>query len=120
MTKSVKLCQLDELVDGESKGFDPFGKGRDTVLVVRRGKRLYGYRDVCPHYGDTPMAWRKDAYLNADKTRIVCYAHGAQFDIKTGACTLGPCLGQSLQAVTVLEDDNAQVCLQYTDAEDYN
>jgi nitrite reductase/ring-hydroxylating ferredoxin subunit len=45
------------------------------------------------------MAWRKDAYLNAARDRIVCHAHGAQFDIATGACLLGPCLGQSLTPV---------------------
>jgi nitrite reductase/ring-hydroxylating ferredoxin subunit len=95
----VFLCRLDEIPDGASRGFDPYGEGRDTVLVVRRGGRVHGWRDACPHYGDTPMAWRKDAYLNADGTRIVCAAHGAQFDIATGICTLGPCLGQGLQPV---------------------
>jgi nitrite reductase/ring-hydroxylating ferredoxin subunit len=29
----------------------------------------------------------------------VCYAHGAEFDIATGQCLLGPCLGQSLDPV---------------------
>ena len=43
----------------------------------------------------------KDAYLNAARDRIVCAAHGAQFDIATGICTLGPCLGQRLQPVAL-------------------
>jgi nitrite reductase/ring-hydroxylating ferredoxin subunit len=47
------------------------------------------------------MAWRKDEYLNAARDRIVCAAHGAQFDIETGVCTLGPCLGQRLQPVAL-------------------
>lgn len=95
------LCRLDDIPDGDSRGFDPWGDGRDTVLVVRQGLRVHAYRDTCPHYGSTPMAWRKDAYLNGDRSRIVCSAHGAQFDIATGICTLGPCLGQSLEAVAV-------------------
>jgi nitrite reductase/ring-hydroxylating ferredoxin subunit len=45
---------------------------------VRRGEQLHAWRDACPHFGDTPMAWRKDAYLNGDATRIVCHAHGAR------------------------------------------
>ena len=45
------------------------------------------------------MAWRKDAYLNAAGDRIVCAAHGAQFEVDTGRCTLGPCLGESLTPV---------------------
>ena len=90
------LCQGIDIPDGASRGFDPLGEGRDTMFVVRRGGRVYGWRNACPHYGDTPMAWRKDAYLSADGTRIVCSAHGAQFVVETGVCTLGPCLGRSL------------------------
>ena len=105
------LCRLEDIADGASRGFDPWNEGRDTVLVVRRGVRVHGWRDACPHYGTqygpVPMAWRKDAYLNGDGTRIVCAAHGAQFDILTGICTLGPCLGQRLQPVAlVLTLDN--------------
>jgi nitrite reductase/ring-hydroxylating ferredoxin subunit len=47
------------------------------------------------------MAWRKNAYLNAAHTHIVCSGHGAQFEIATGLCTLGPCFGESLTAVPV-------------------
>jgi nitrite reductase/ring-hydroxylating ferredoxin subunit len=97
----VFLCRDDELEEGESRGFDPWNEGRDTVLLVRHGGEVHGWRDACPHHGGTPMAWRKDAYLNYDRNRIVCAAHGAQFDIVSGACLLGPCLGQSLQRVSL-------------------
>jgi nitrite reductase/ring-hydroxylating ferredoxin subunit len=102
----VFLCRLDDLPDGGSRGFDPAGTGQDTVLVVRRGDAVHGWRDACPHHGGTPLAWRKDAYLNAARDRIVCAAHGAQFDIGTGICTLGPCLGQRLQPVELDVRDN--------------
>jgi nitrite reductase/ring-hydroxylating ferredoxin subunit len=98
----VLLCREDELAEGESRGFDPWNEGHDTVLLVRYGGSVHGWRDACPHHGGTPMAWRKDAYLNADRTRIVCAAHGAEFDIETGVCTLGPCLGQRLQPLTLV------------------
>lgn len=98
----IFLCRLDALPDGGARGFDPWRAGQDSVLLVRRGERVFGWRDACPHHGGTPMAWRKDAYLNADRTRIVCAAHGAQFDIESGACTLGPCLGQKLEAVALV------------------
>jgi nitrite reductase/ring-hydroxylating ferredoxin subunit len=109
--RAVRLCRADEIREGQSRGFDPWHEGQDTVLVVRRHGVLYGWRDACPHHGGTPMAWRKDAYLNADGTRIVCAAHGAQFDIATGVCTLGPCLGQSLQRVelAVSADSNIEI-----------
>jgi nitrite reductase/ring-hydroxylating ferredoxin subunit len=93
------LCRLDDLPDGGSRGFDPDRRGRDVLFVVRQGQKVHGWLDACPHIDGAPMAWRKDAYLSADRSRIVCHAHGAQFDIATGACLHGPCKGQSLTAV---------------------
>ena len=106
---AVFLCRLDDLPDGGSRGFDPWREGQDSVLLVRQGECVHGWRDACPHHGGTPMAWRKDAYLNAAGDRIVCAAHGAQFDIETGACTLGPCLGQSLQAVELIVTKHQEI-----------
>ena len=97
------LCHIDDVPDGTSRGFDPFDQGQDTVLVVRKGAQTHVWADSCPHH-ETPMAWRKDAYLNAAGDRIVCAAHGAQFEVDTGRCTLGPCLGQFLRPVAVLRD----------------
>jgi len=93
------LCRFDELEDGHSRGFDPLGEGRDTMFVVRRGERLYAYRNLCPHYDRARMAWRKNEFLNADRTRIMCGAHGALFEIESGDCKIGPCRGQRLTPV---------------------
>ena len=108
----MRLCHLDDLPDGASRGFDPRATGRDTLFVVRRGRRLDAYVNACPHHG-TPMAWRKDAYLDGTGRHIVCAAHGAQFDIATGLCTLGPCLGESLTPVNVQIHHNGEVHLAH-------
>ena len=59
------------------------------------------------------MPWRENAYLNHDATRIVCAAHGAQFDIDTGQMLAGRGLGQVLQPVAILftTDEKVQVRL---------
>ena len=106
------LCRADDLAEGQSRGFDPWREGHDTVLLVRHGGRVYGWRDACPHHGGTPMAWRKDAYLNADRSRIVCAAHGAQFDIASGVCTLGPCMGQSLKRIDIVTTTQQEILIQ--------
>lgn len=98
--QTVRLCHLDDLPDRGSRGFDPHAAGHDTVFLVRRGQSVWGWVNACPHYG-TPMAWRKDAYLNAAGDRIVCAAHGAQFEVDTGLCTLGPCVGDTLTPVSL-------------------
>jgi nitrite reductase/ring-hydroxylating ferredoxin subunit len=105
------LCRHADVTEGESRGFDPLDEGRDTIFAVRKSGRLYAYRDACPHYGDTPMAWMKDRYVNADCTRIVCFAHGAEFDVTTGECQVGPCLGQRLEAVEITVTDEGNVFL---------
>ena len=84
------------LADGQARGHAALG-----IFVVRHRGQVHAWRDACPHYGSTPLAWRRDAYLNADASRIVCAAHGAQFEPDTGLCTLGPCLGQSLTRVVL-------------------
>ena len=104
------LCHASEVTEGAARGFALSGQ-RQKVIVLCLGGRLHGWRDACPHYGTSPMAWRKDAYLNAERDRIVCSAHGAQFDIDTGACTLGPCLGQSLTALPWTLNDNDEIYL---------
>ena len=98
-SEALRLCRLDELADGRSKGFDPLGEGRDTMFVVRRENEVFGYRNACPHYDFARMAWRKDEYLNADHTRIQCGAHGALFRIEDGLCVIGPCVGEALTPV---------------------
>lgn len=101
LASELVLCRLTDLVEGRSKGFDPLREGRDTMFVVLKAGRVHAWRNACPHYDHARMAWKKDEFLNGDHSQIQCFAHGALFDIKTGACTLGPCLGQSLTPVPV-------------------
>ncbi|MFH1797599.1 MAG: Rieske 2Fe-2S domain-containing protein [Pseudomonadota bacterium] len=96
-----ELCRLDDLAEGEARGFEVAGLNRKVILVRRRAK-VFAWRDACPHYpAGTPMAWKTDAYLTGDRSRLTCHAHGAQFDIETGECVSGPCLGQLLTPVPV-------------------
>jgi nitrite reductase/ring-hydroxylating ferredoxin subunit len=109
MNHSVPLCHVDDLPDRSSRGFDPARTGRDTLFVVRTGATLHGWIDRCPHEGDTPLPYRRHAYLNKAATRIVCFAHGAQFDIGSGRCVAGPCVGQSLARVPLTVCADGQV-----------
>ncbi|MBS99825.1 MAG: (2Fe-2S)-binding protein [Oceanospirillaceae bacterium] len=109
--QALHLCALDTLTDGAARGFDPDGVGQDSIFLVRRGGQVYGYRDACPHVRGAPMAWRKDAYLNAERSLIVCHAHGAEFEIETGRCINGPCRGDRLFPVALRVDADGQIFL---------
>lgn len=95
------LCRLADLAPGSARGFDPWHEGQDTMFVVRREGGVRAWRNDCPHMPGAPLAWRKDAYLSVDGRSIVCYGHGATFDLDTGQCITGPCMGQALSAVAV-------------------
>lgn len=104
------LCHETDVEEGDAKGFPIGGNPKSKVIVLRHKGRLIGWLDSCPHYaGGTPMAWRTNAYLNGDKTMIVCASHGATFDKESGECTLGPCLGQSLTPVPLRIDADGNV-----------
>jgi nitrite reductase/ring-hydroxylating ferredoxin subunit len=96
-----RLCTLADLPENGARGFTLDNNSADAIFVVRRDGLLRAYRDICPHYGRTRLAWRRDAYLTEDLGHILCSAHGAEFSLDTGICVVGPCLGQSLEPVPV-------------------
>lgn len=108
---NVCLGNINDIADGQAKGFDPALSGNDTVFVVRQGEQLYAFQDICPHYNSTSLPWKRHQYLDASSSYIVCAAHGALFDIQTGLCVRGPCAGQSLNNIPVEVDENQNIWL---------
>ncbi|AYC32323.1 Rieske (2Fe-2S) protein [Pseudomonas cavernae] len=116
---AIALFLLDELVEGHARGFDPLQAGKDSVFALRHGSEVRVYRNSCPHM-DVRLEYRKDRFLSADGSRIVCYAHGAQFLPDSGLCVYGPCLGERLSALRwrleggwlVLEAGQLVVCAE--------
>ena len=93
----VKLCTLETVVDGGARNFVlQIGEARFHGFVVRRGRDVHGYVDRCPHAG-LPLAQKLDDYLTPTGDLIACSWHGALFDIDSGACVGGPCVGQTLR-----------------------
>src|SRR5581483_12041337 len=45
------LGPLDDIPDGDAKEY-VFGRGTTvfSMFVVRRGREVYGYLNICPHY----------------------------------------------------------------------
>jgi nitrite reductase/ring-hydroxylating ferredoxin subunit len=73
-------------------------------FVVRQGDAVYAYENYCMHVGH-PLNWMPDAFLTKDRTSIICASHGALYEIDTGLCFAGPCLGKSLRRVAVTVRD---------------
>lgn len=99
------LCALGEIENPGAKGFD-FRDG-DTLFagfVVRRGERVVGYVDSCPHI-NWPLAALNGRYLTRDNAFIICSGHGAVFQIEDGLCIGGPCGGRRLTPWPVRVED---------------
>ncbi len=94
------LCRLDDLPDGTARGFGPPTGGFTGLFAVRRGDEVRVYVNSCPHIG-VPLDWAPDRFLTNDGSRIICATHGAEFEIGTGLCVRGPCLGDRLDAVMI-------------------
>ncbi|MGE0746857.1 MAG: Rieske (2Fe-2S) protein [Rhodospirillales bacterium] len=95
------LCRLDDIADPGGKGF--VLPDRKRIFVVRRGARIWGYRNVCPHQG-VNLDWKPDVFLSVDKSVIQCATHFAKFNIDDGYCIAGPCMGRRLMPVAVRVD----------------
>lgn len=69
-------------------------------FVVRRGDRVFAYENVCAHAGH-PLNLHPDRFLTEDSGFVICASHGAIYEIDSGACIAGPCVGKSLRPVEV-------------------
>ncbi len=80
-------------------------RGVFPVLVLRAGGEFRAYVNACPHQY-LPLDYRGGGLLSADGARLMCSAHGAQFDIKTGEAKAGPVQGPdcALDAVPLREE----------------
>jgi nitrite reductase/ring-hydroxylating ferredoxin subunit len=105
------LCRLDDIEDGQAKGFTlGSGPGAREIFVVREDDQAFGYVNSCPHLG-TPLNWQDDRFISDDSGLILCATHGAQFEIEDGSCISGPCAGQALEAVAVALDAQGRILL---------
>ena len=111
-TLNTVLCRLDDIPDGEGKGFD-IEQGDDIVeiFVVRQGDAVHAYQNVCPHVG-TPLNWHDDKFMTLDQKYILCATHGAEFQIEDGVCISGPCMGDRLTRTEVALRDGDVVLVR--------
>lgn len=92
---SLPLCHLEELPNPGSKELKI---ASEACFVVRRGQGLFVYQNRCPHTG-APLNLMPDRFLDYDRQYIQCSTHGALFEIDSGKCVAGPCVGQYLDTV---------------------
>lgn len=86
------------------------GERRAAVLALRRGEALQVWHNACPHAGRR-LDYAPGRFL-MHEGRLVCAAHGAQFELVDGRCVDGPGRGGGLAALPVRrEGDGWRVAL---------
>jgi len=73
-------------------------------FVVRQDEQVFAYQNYCMHVGH-PLNWMPDGFLTKDRKAIMCASHGALYEIDTGLCVAGPCVGKELIKVDVAVRD---------------
>lgn len=94
------LARLEEIPNRGCRGFAAAAGGFTGLFAVRWDDTVWVYYNSCPHVG-LPLDAVPHRFLNADGSRIVCSAHGAEFRVNDGLCVLGPCAGDQLESVPV-------------------
>lgn len=84
------ICRLEDIPDGGAIAADiDSSTGGFSLILLRQGDRIFAYHNECPHAGRR-LDWAPGKFLVKDGA-VICAAHGATFDIASGAALAGPC-----------------------------
>lgn len=120
MTSAIRppiyaICALEDIPNRRARAFVLARPGEDgaprpwPILILRWGRNVRAYENRCPHQG-VHLDWERGEFLDGEGVRIQCGKHGALFDLGSGECVSGPCLGERLTAIEVVIDED-EVCL---------
>jgi nitrite reductase/ring-hydroxylating ferredoxin subunit len=101
---ALLLCASAELEEaGKACVFDVMLWRRPArAFALRFEGRVVAYMNRCAHV-PTEMDSQPGEFLDADRRFILCSMHGAVYEPTSGRCIAGPCAGQRLMAVDVVE-----------------
>ncbi|MFN8732634.1 MAG: Rieske (2Fe-2S) protein [Hyphomonadaceae bacterium] len=100
----LATLRKSELSDGQILGLDLADGGTQRrIMVIRRGDEVTAFENRCPHAG-WPLDTFDGRFLTTEAGGLICAAHMAVFDARTGACLGGPGQGRSLTRLTVRAD----------------
>ena len=103
------VCALEQVPDGGATAVDAMlADGEESLILLRRGRQVSGYLNICPHAGNR-LDYAPGKFLLKNDS-LICAVHGAVFNQADGLCTGGPCRGQSLHAVPLRVIDGI-VCI---------
>ena len=100
---------MEDIPDPGSREFCVGGQeNKREGFIVRKNGQVYAYQNECPHTG-APLNWGEHVFLDSADELIQCAMHGALFTIEEGYCLHGPCLGSTLQKISLTVDAKGRI-----------
>jgi nitrite reductase/ring-hydroxylating ferredoxin subunit len=103
----IFLCRAEELARTGARSV-VLGESPDTldVLVIEHDGARRAYLNACPHQF-IPLETFPDWVFSEDRKHLFCSGHGALFVPETGLCVEGPCEGDALTPLAIVEREGA-------------
>jgi nitrite reductase/ring-hydroxylating ferredoxin subunit len=79
-----------------------WGEETYPAFAIRFKGKVRAYLNRCGHI-PVELDWNHGEFLDISKQFIVCATHGACYDPETGNCLGGPCNGNGLTPLAVME-----------------
>jgi len=98
------ICESAALADGgRGVRFVVERRGATaSAFVIRYNGRVHAYLNSCAHI-PIELDWLEGEFFDKFGLYLICSTHGATYGPATGHCIMGPCKGQHLTALKVVE-----------------
>lgn len=107
--EGASICHSSDIEEGDARCLDITSGSEPFPVIISRIKGVfYCYVNACPHQY-LPLNYRTESIISSDRKRLLCSAHGAAFEIKTGHCLTDGY--DQLEAIPVFEDLEGNVCI---------
>ncbi len=104
-----KICMMEDIPEREARAFET--TNGDNIFITQRDGCFYAYQNLCPHL-QVELEFLENQFLDRDQEYIECSTHGALFQVETGHCISGPCVGQSLEKVAITVHSDGGIYLE--------
>lgn len=87
--EGATICRSNTIQEGKAYCIEVISNGGAfPIIATRINGIIYCYVNACPHQY-LPLNYRSKNIISSDANRLLCSAHGAMFDSRTGLCLTG-------------------------------
>lgn len=100
MSEHADVCALGDIANGRHRAFEVLGL---SIIIFRLDREVYAVENRCSHLG-LPLEGGRQIGCE-----IICRAHGARFDIRSGKVLGGPAVDPIRRFEARIRDGRVEV-----------